>query len=222
MSERSIILRPWEARAFAEGRKTQIMRVVRPQPYPSKPGVLGYCVGDFVWPHPGRPRVFTISNRSGGPDGWDRQYSPFGRPGTVLWGRESFMPAPLDHQPRADGKSNWNIAYAAGGQLEAMAPAGYNPMLYSYERWTPSVQMPRWAARTVRRVAAVRVMRVQEIGDADAVAQGIQLGGPIGHLPSYLKSPYAYHLAQQFDADNGPGAWHVNPWVFVANLEKVR
>lgn len=82
--------------------------------------------------------------------------------------------------------------------------------------------MPRWAARTVRRVAAVRVMRVQEISEADAVAQGIQLGGPIGHLPSYLKSPYAYHHAQQFDADNGHGAWDAHLWVFVADLEDVR
>ena len=78
---------------------------------------------------------------------------PYGVPGDRLWVRETFVEIAGRAWHRAGGNLHWNGEPYTG-------------------RWTPSIHMPRWACRTVLEITDVRVERLQEITDADAVAEG--------------------------------------------------
>lgn len=100
-------------------------------------------------------------------------------------------------------------------------------------RWRPSIHMPRWAARIVRPIMGVRVERLRDISEADAVAEGIIDGGcetcgesshpnPCGC--SNPRPVYADAFAWLWDsiyADRGLG-WSVNPWVVVVEFEGLK
>jgi len=136
MKSRPILFSGPMVRALLDGTKTQTRRIVKPQPIKSSGTHRGYplalMANDWAWPHPGTSGATTISNRPNGPLGWEI-HCPYGQPGDRLWVRERFTPLPM--QAPTENPSRWQILYAAGGAEEREAPAGYNPMLYNYERW---------------------------------------------------------------------------------------
>jgi hypothetical protein len=75
-------------------------------------------------------------------------------------------------------------------------------------RWRRSIHMPRWASRLTLTVTDVRVQRLQEISEADAVAEGYKQPpeGVIGWPP-------VGWFADLWNSLHGPGAWEANPWV---------
>lgn len=89
------------------------------------------------------------------------------------------------------------------------------------KRWRPSIHMPRWASRLTLEIAGVRAERVQEIGEADAKAEGCDGDCPIGYIPAYEKAPFAYHYAQLWDSINAARGfpWSSNPFVWVVTFK---
>lgn len=164
MADRPILFSAPMIRAILAGSKTQTRRILKPQPE------LAPSSGVEYWTHPKFPGGYPADVLRAKADRLG--VVPFA-PGDLLWVREGFMPAPMTANHENDRPTQWNIAYAAGGRAEAIAPAGYNPMLYNYERWSPSIHMPRWASRITLRVTDVKVERLQDISEADAKAEGI-------------------------------------------------
>ena len=76
------------------------------------------------------------------------------------------------------------------------------------------------------RIKSVRIERVQDISEADAISEGFpgsfspaffdgwEMVGPDGEMPSQ-------EFAKQFDIDNGPNSWDANPWVWVIEHERI-
>jgi hypothetical protein len=90
----------------------------------------------------------------------------YGERGDRLWVRETWA---------HDGPSLDAVRTA---HEDAMASLGYGPYYRATEvapdtlRWRPSIHMPRWASRITLEVTDVRVQRLHEITEEDAIAEG--------------------------------------------------
>jgi hypothetical protein len=81
--------------------------------------------------------------------------------------------------------------------------------------WKPSIHMPRWASRLTLTVTDVRVQRLQEISEADAIAEGcdaafaMTMRRPNGAYPGNATECFR----DLWNSLHGPDAWDANPWV---------
>lgn len=77
----------------------------------------------------------------------------------------------------------------------------------------PSIFLPRWASRILLEVTEVRAERLNDISEADALAEGITMS------PT---SPSARHeYALLWDKINGAGSWAQSPWVWVLSFVRL-
>lgn len=209
MSERSIILRDWEVRAFFEGRKTQVRRVLA------------------------LPRGYSGAvelDTSGAPGAiFDRTgciaaiRSPFGSPGDVLWAKETWR-SPGDQRVAylADGRcgawfDNGERGFVDHGEVVGPGVpqsericARFGVGTYG-DRWRPSIHMPRHFSRFSLRVLDVRAQRLQEISEEDARAEGVEA------IDSWL--PLREGFRALWDAHGKRHPWSSNPWVWAATVE---
>lgn len=217
MTKRPILFNGAMVRALLAGSKTQTRRVIKDQSIGER---FSHMTED------GRAHLEWLGTPCCGTGVWDvPEYSaqvacPYGQPGDRLWVRESFMPIPLEAAP-GPSQTPWSIAYAAGGQTELLAPSSYNPTLYNYERWTPSIHMPRWASRINLEITSVRVERLQDISEADAQAEGWTRRPEVSTDPQVHKEAARDWFMDLWESINGPGSWGVNPWVWVVEFRSV-
>jgi hypothetical protein len=156
--------------------------------------------------------------------GVNRPPCPYGVAGDRLWVRETWAPEQYDvraETPSAIEESSRRPAYRAdyNGQ-----PAYV---------WKPSIHMPRWASRINLEIASVRVERLQDISEADAIAEGVKRAGECGNGPIYHPSDshvgtptcnpiYAYgQLWEQINGREGPNSWAANPWVWIVEFRSI-
>ena len=200
VKERPILYSGEMVRAILKGAKTQTRRVVNPQPAGSFSsfGKLPTC--DC---HP-----------FGFHDGSRHYPCRQGKPGDRLWVRETW--GLLDTQP-SDGPAAATLGYRADG--EEAAPNG------RHQLWRPSIFMPRWACRIVLEITDVRVQRIQDIGDEDILAEGIEeygraLGWPCSSSPRLLWG----HLWDRINGkrDGGRYAWDRNPWTWAITFRVLK
>ena len=82
--------------------------------------------------------------------------------------------------------------------------------------WEPSCRMPRWASRFSWRVTDVRVVRVQDVTEAEARACGV---GPL----QMDEGMFLPRLEGLWNADDGKlHPWDANPWVWLVSVEAAR
>jgi len=87
-------------------------------------------------------------------------------------------------------------------------------------RWRPSIHMPRWACRLVLEIVSVRVERLQDISDAECIAEGCP--GGHGAIPGYGYNATPYeHYRWLWESINGAGSWAANPWVWCITFRRV-
>lgn len=97
--------------------------------------------------------------------------------------------------------------------------------------WRPSIHMPRWASRITLEITGVRVERLQEISEADAVAEGVR-PDPGGRQDDDAAGFYrigpvrgdSFPIARYavlWESINGPGSWDANPWVWVVGFRRL-
>jgi len=113
-------------------------------------------------------------------------------------------------------RETWN-----GTQGEGVAYRATEPQMDG-EPWRPSIFMPRWASRLTLTVKDVRVERLQDISEADAIAEGVSW--PDGAQDQNVRKWGVPQTARMAYADlwesiNGTGSWDANPWVWVYVFE---
>lgn len=192
MKERPILFSAPMVRALLAGTKTQTRRIAKPVRHPDLGNV--YAPGALVLE---REPQHVID-----------RCCPYGRPGDRLWVRETHM--------------NWwklDPANPEGPRLfshvAAYAADGYE--LEPGERWIPSIHMLRAASRILLEITAVRVERLQDISEADALAEGV---------PHSLNLPGGRFARENFKhlwwTINGDGSWESNPWVWVVEFQRAQ
>ena len=195
MADRPIIFSAPMVRALMDGRKTQTRRVL-PLAHPkfSHQNVLDPDMlvdKQYVWFWDGVHDCVGAS--------WPLPYAP----GDRLWVRENCATWG-DHEAiyRADDAVEYGLA-VSDGKFGAKWKA------------RPSIHMPRWASRLTLTVTDVRVQRLQDISEADAVAEGcdavlaLTIKRPNGAHPGNPRECYC----DLWNSLHGPGAWDANPWV---------
>lgn len=210
MKERPILFSAPMVRAILDDTKTQTRRVVKRQIVQDE-----RFIGGFKLIGPG-----GVETAIGGPLAFFQ--SPYGSPGDRLWVRENFCPI-YPQDPTYNGGRPIEYDYAAtythGNRL--------GDALGIKKRWKPSIHMPRDASRITLEITGVRVERLQDISEADAIAEGCAKnhngyfwGGP--HAVSGLKQMATPRQAYRdlWESINGPESWGANPWVCVVEFKR--
>ena len=81
-----------------------------------------------------------------------------------------------------------------------------------------SLFMPRVASRITLEIVSVRCQRLNEISEADAIAEGVTNAHTFKGIDG-MANRYAY--SQLWESINGVGSWDSNPWVWVIEFKKV-
>ena len=103
--------------------------------------------------------------------------------------------------------SAWGWRYrAANDDLTEKRESGF------VGKWRPAIHTPRWASRLTLTVTDVRVQRLQEIREADAVAEGVD-AVTMDEVPRQASMSRRSDFAALWKSLHGPAAWGANPWV---------
>lgn len=140
-------------------------------------------------------------------------------PGDRLWVREGFA--------LVGATDPGFLLYRASGYEAECDRHGFDKPYPSETvvRWRSSIHMPRWASRITLAVEAVRVERLHEISEADAVAEGCGVftsQTAIHHSFSPDdKNLFVPSFRELWASIHGPDAWNSNPWVSVTTFRRV-
>lgn len=209
-------------RAVLDGRKTVTRRIVK-LPHHNPLGswepttIGGRDAGGFV--HPEQAAIWHT--RTG-----EVLTCPYGQPGDRLWVRETHMRVPHPSEfglTREMLPHTWDACCEVAGTFLYRADP-CSDLAADGRRWTPSIHMPRAASRITLEVTGVRVELLQDISEADALAEGIDnemCRASLGKAP--LKAGYLPTCAFSYlwDQINGAGSWDANPWVWSIEFRRI-
>ncbi len=174
VSELPMLFNGQMVRAIDEGRKTNTRRI-------------------FTKQHGRRLGLDTVGSEFVTFDGpyWDGTFegpipwSPYGLPGDRLWVKETWRP--FDRWDDDGVYEGEVIQYAADMSKreinDALVPAAWNRPKAAARGNVSPLFMPRWASRLTLEITGVRVERLQEISEGDAIAEGIQIQNGDGTGP---------------------------------------
>ena len=213
MREKPILFSAPMVEAILAGRKMQTRRVITPQP-----DARGF------WPR-------------GTPPGAHERDCDYGTAGHRCWVRETWKTAKsLDRYSPAEIEE---LARSAGCERGPFAPVFYVADGKSLTHDIPeggwgktrvSIHMPRWASRLTLEVTEVRVQRLQDISEEDALAEGFVRGKATGRV---ALSHGAFHLGpvwenartafmdlwESINGERKGCAWKDDPWVWAVSFK---
>jgi len=218
--ERPILFSAPMVRAILDGRKTVTRRPVKADwvqseraPINTAPGLFHFwCSGEHV--------------------------CPYGEPGQRLWVRETWY---CDHDDVMRGPylkpDDLDVSEAREDGTLVYAADGLTPYEADQPIWKPSIHMPRWASRILLEITDVRVERLQDISDGQAVDEGLVWEGVKDGQAYWNHTDHRYPPGshQQFSVSGTDavsafrnlwkstgGDWDANPWVWVVEFKRVQ
>lgn len=221
MKERPILFSAPMVKAILESRKTQTRRVVK------NVKLLEYLNSNTI---EGPIQLFSAEDC----DHPISDLCPYGQPGDRLWVRETWAARPdMDGLPpsRCDDSGVWWKASLSS------FPEGYAAC---HGKWRPSIFMPRKFSRILLKITSVRVERLQDISEDDAISEGLKpivkdritvkygipdmdglpgnddIGWPWGDWNVDPRKAYK----TLWESINGSGSWEKNPWVWVVEFRR--
>lgn len=230
MKERPILFKGEMVRAILDGRKTQTRRMaIDPelsQYYEYAPDVsftqIGRAIFELHRKSKERPLLIPAFGVS----------CKYGVPGDRLWVKETW--SWVSGVMGSMGKCTLNYR-ADGAQTVFDGEAVMNKtgkLMTGENKWRPSIFMPRWASRITLEIIKIRVERLQDITEEDAIAEGIEIiapNDPFGRKwrNYYDRTPEAFSDPRKsyrslWESINGKDSWDANPWVWVIEWPKYK
>ncbi|MBB4642327.1 hypothetical protein [Rhizorhapis suberifaciens] len=206
MADRPILFSAPMVRALLDGRKTQTRRIITTTGKDMAPGQILIFEGPRFGGTAYRfaPR-FAVSDRLYVREEWSTHPSV-----DPMAPRDLGVGTPVYYR----GTYEWSPSDTIG------SPFG---------RRRAGMHMPRWASRLTLTVTDVRVQRLQDISEEDAIAEGVSCyicgTGPIDGTSEHdcgcfhskdLAIPSYRYL---WDMINGIDAWDENPWVVAVSFD---
>jgi len=202
MKTKPILFNGEMVRAILDGRKTQTRR-----------GIKKLCgCPDFYSYKESHPYPYYFRRRDAVWDSFKTieelaaNYCPFGTVGDRLWVRETW--ADTTYFDPNDGGFVYKATDPDWADMEGW-------------KWKPSIHMPREVSRITLEITGVRVEKLNDISEDDAIAEGIALNPvqegtwidyPAGSSAAGWKEPRkSFQSLWQSVYSN----WDANPWVWV-------
>lgn len=235
MADRPVAMSPPMVRALLDRRKTQTRRLLTPGT-----AFFGSAPRDF-WQHgdfarafvDGRPEsgqyVHLPCHIEDGASGICPQCDEMGWEGAVhrLYPRIEVGDRLWVGEGLRRGETDQGVAYkvyaADGRQVDHVAEGWHWKV-----KTLPSRYCPKWASRLTLHVTAVRVQRLQEISEEDAIAEGAYVAKASGRVADdYASMAVAgrwFATARGWYADlmnrlHGDGFWASNPLVVAVSFD---
>lgn len=189
--------------ANRDGRKSQTRRVVKPQPkFGLKKGIL-----DAHWYDTDEDFAAHVG---------DFIKCKYGKVGDIVYMRE----------PLVEGEGGYAF-YKDDGAPVLHAYTGFHVQWEWKVKTLSQLYMPKFAARSIFQYEFIRVERLKDMSEKDALAEGVILNTGTGYFEVVLpESHAASHVAcnsavgaymvlwDELNLKRGFG-WNVNPWVWV-------
>jgi hypothetical protein len=225
MTDHPILFSGEMVRAILAGRKTQTRRIINPQPASwasvFQPAPVETPGGSY-----GKQGQWVQSSADGHHMHGMRRF-PYGQVGDRLWVKETWQAIKQDTN---------GISYTLADPADETAEIRYRATDETFVPplpWRPSIYMRRRMSRITLEVTEIRVERLQDISEEDAIAEGIEniaRNQTMPPWPDYRNAPDQWHEIPGFDRPvhsyrslwesiNGPGSWDANPWVWVVGFK---
>lgn len=234
MTERPILFSGAMVRALLAGRKTQTRRLVNARDAGAISEAFFYADRE------------TFAQLNGDPSRFLGIRCPYGAPGDRLWVRETWAPCEakvrkghfqyaadgaVGHEVTTNGGERW---WERSGHTMGVSDERLSGMWVSKpSRWRPSIHMPRWASRLTLEVTGGRVERLQDITEADAIAEGVEMSSRYeGRWRNYVRERESSGIGATvgdargsfcslWESINGAYSWASNPWVWCVSFKRV-
>lgn len=218
MADKPILFSGPMVRALLAGAKTQTRRILtawtdEPPAYAGAGFVIALDENEreYRW-----PRTHAVGDRLYVRESWNWTHVKDLAPGETM-GRT------VEECCEANG----GFACPVGDGIVYAATNVHEHPEFGKARWKPSIHMPRYASRLTLTVTDVRVERLQDCSEVDALAEGVErfirpsdglsLYRDYGHEKfPHIDATGSYRSL--WDSINGPGSWDANPWVAAYNF----
>lgn len=127
--------------------------------------------------------------------------------GTTPTGRAKYRYAPLRSAP-----VHYVADHPERPTVDVASPCTGNQWGWRYKA---ARFLPRWATRITLVTTCVRIERLQDISEADALAEGAEAISLDSEIYATAKDVFS----DIWESINGPGAWARDPWVWVVEFQ---
>lgn len=211
MKERPILFSTEMVEAILDGNKTQTRRIVKQLENETNSNT-SYRLANII----DRISLESVLQivEAHKPDEWHSKYPnpnpiicKYGKEDDVLWVRET-----------------WTTGRHGTDGTEYLYKAGNDD--YFQPKWKPSIYMPIEACRIRLKIKSIRVERLTDISEQDAIAEGVKkdLLGYVDYMSrddDYWSLDARHSYFSLWDKINGKDSHKKNPYVWVIKFERL-